>query len=91
MSDAQLRVMAEQRLKKKSGFRQYLWIWLGVSVLLTVIWALSTPGGYFWPVWAIAGMGIGALFAGIDAYGKEPKVITDQEIDAEMARMRQSR
>jgi hypothetical protein len=29
--------------------------WLTLVVLLVTIWALTTPGGYFWPVWPILG------------------------------------
>ena len=32
-------------------------LYLGVSVLLVLIWAL-TGAGYFWPVWPIAGWGL---------------------------------
>jgi hypothetical protein len=32
-----------------------------VSILLTAIWLMS-GGGYFWPMWAIVPLGIGALF-----------------------------
>ena len=29
--------------------------WLGLVALLVTIWALTTPGGYFWPVWPALG------------------------------------
>lgn len=29
--------------------------WLGLAALLVGIWLLTTPGGYFWPVWPILG------------------------------------
>jgi hypothetical protein len=90
MNDEELRVIAKKRLKKQADFKQYLWIWAGVSILLTVIWLLTSPGTYFWPIWAIFGMGIGALFSGIDAYGKNPKIITERDVDAEVERMKKS-
>jgi len=31
--------------------------WLGLVALLVAIWALTTPGGYFWPVWPALGTG----------------------------------
>ena len=38
-----------------------------VMTLLLAIWLLTTPGGYFWPIWPMLGWGIGlakhALFA----------------------------
>jgi signal transduction histidine kinase len=42
--------------------RRALWIQAGITagivLLLTVIWAVTTPGGYFWPVWAMLGLGL---------------------------------
>ena len=32
--------------------------WLALVGLLVTIWALTTPGGYFWPVWPAMGTGI---------------------------------
>lgn len=29
--------------------------WLGLVLLLVGIWAVTTPGGYFWPIWPILG------------------------------------
>lgn len=87
-SPENLREAAKKSLKKKADFRQYLWVWLFVSVLLTVIWWFSTPNGYFWPAFAIGGMGIGAFFAALDAYSKSfNKVITESEIEAEVKRL----
>ena len=31
--------------------------WLALVALLVAIWALTTPGGYFWPVWPALGTG----------------------------------
>jgi 2TM domain len=87
ISDPVLRAIAKKSLKKKRDFKQYLGIWFAVSVILTAIWAMS-GGGYYWPIWAIFGMGIGAFFAGMDAYGKSfNKPISESEIDAEVKRL----
>jgi hypothetical protein len=32
--------------------------WLMLVALFVGIWALTTPGGYFWPVWPAMGTGI---------------------------------
>lgn len=90
MNDEELRVIAKKRLKKQADFKQYLWVWAGVSVLMTAIWFLTSPGQYFWPIWGIFGMGVAALFIGIDAYSKNTKVITDSAIDAEVAKMKKN-
>lgn len=88
MDDNEIREIAKKQLKKQADYKGYLWIWAAVSVMLTTIWALTDFGSYFWPVWAIFGMGIGALFGGIDAYGKSPKVISEAAIDAEVHRLK---
>lgn len=60
-----------------------------MSALVSGIWFVTTPEGYFWPIWVIFGMGVGALFAGLDAYGKlSDKPITDADVDAEVERLR---
>jgi fatty acid desaturase len=87
MDDTDLRDQARKRLKAKRHFVEYLGIWLVVSIVMTAIWLLSSHGGYFWPVWPIAGMGIAALFIGLDAYGPGGRVITDSDIDNEVAKM----
>lgn len=91
MNDEELRTFAAKRLKKQAEFKNYLWVWVGVSVLCTAIWFLTSPGAYFWPVWVIFGMGIGALFSGIDAYRTtDPKAISDEAIDREVNRLKGS-
>lgn len=87
--DVSLRDYAAKSLKKKQDFKQYLWTWLAVSILVSGIWFVTSPEGYFWPTWVIFGMGIGALFSGLDAYGRlSAKPITDADIDAEVERLK---
>lgn len=88
MDESEIREIAKKQLKKQADFKGYLWIWLAVTVILTAIWSLTSFGTYFWPIWAILGMGIGALFSGIDAYGKNPRIISEAAIDAEVHRLK---
>jgi len=87
-----LRKLAKKRLKAKQDFKQFLGIWLGVSVLLVVIWAFTSYSTgyplYFWPIWPIGGMGVAAFFMGLDAYGPGQRGITESDIDAEVERIR---
>jgi Na+/H+-translocating membrane pyrophosphatase len=87
MNDEELRKLARRRLKAKADFKNFLFIWLLVSVLLTGIWFVTDAGGYFWPAWAIAGMGIAAFFMAIDAYGPNRGFIAEERIDEEIRRM----
>ena len=94
MDNDELRKLAKRRLKAQADFKQYLWIWLGVSVLLLAIWGITslTAGTfiYFWPAWPIFGMGIAAFFMGIDAY-RGQHIITEADIDAEVERISRSK
>ena len=86
MNDDELSTIATKRLKAKSDFYSYLLVWLGVSILVTVIWALSGMG-YFWPGWVVGGMGVAAIFQAIGVFGPRG-VITDSAIDREIERMK---
>ena len=90
MSEEQaLRDYARKRLKNQQEFKQFLYVWAFVSALLTVIWFLASPGSFFWPIFAIGGMGIGAYFQWVEAYGPGmAKVITEADIDAEVERLK---
>ena len=86
MNDDELRTIATKRLKAKNDFYNYLFVWLGVSILVTGVWALSGMG-YFWPGWVIGGMGVAALFQAIGVFGTRG-VITDSAIDREVERLK---
>jgi len=84
------RELIRKRLKKQQAFNNYLGVWAGVSLLLLTIWFFTMPGGYFWPMWPILGMGIGAFFQWRDAYGPiVKKEITEADIDAEIQRIKE--
>lgn len=91
MDTTDLRDIATARLKARHDLRQYLVVWAGVSTLVVAIWAVSaaTAGHtyYFWPVWPILGMGIGAAVKTAAAYGGLHGVVTESDIDAEVARL----
>jgi hypothetical protein len=83
-----MRNFARQQLKKKQGFKNYLVVYAGVTGLVTTVWFLTSPGSYFWPIWVIFGMGIGAVATGLDAYGTNwSKPITEADVDAEVERL----
>ncbi len=77
------RQVAIKRLTAKRDFRVHLVVYVLVNALLIMIWAVS-GAGYFWPIWPIAGWGIGLAMHGFNTYGRSP--ITEDEIRAEMQR-----
>ena len=86
-----IRKQAKRRLKAQHDFKQFLGIWLGVSLLLVGIWAATSLSYgsplYFWPIWPVVGMGAAAFFMGLDAYGPGQRGISESDIDAEVERM----
>jgi hypothetical protein len=90
MENDEIRTLAKKRLKAQAEFKQYLWVWLGVSLLVIAIWLITslTAGQfyYFWPAWPIFGMAVAAFFIGIDAY-RGQHIITESAIDAEVERI----
>lgn len=90
MDDEEIRKLARRRLKAKADFRNLLWVWLVISVLLIVIWFMTSPGGYFWPIWAILGIGVAVVFQAIEAFGTR-NYITESDVDAEVDRLNRGR
>jgi hypothetical protein len=79
-----LRDQAITRLKKKSELHVHLLTYVLVNAFLLTIWAL-TGAGFFWPVFPIAGWGIGLVFHAWDVYRKPFSV---DQIRHEMERIR---
>ncbi len=84
MSDNEaLRRAAEKRLRDQSGFWKLLGVFVIVWIILIAVWAFS-GGGYFWPMWAMFGMGIALLFTAWGAFGPRAKQPSEARIQEEM-------
>ena len=77
-----LRQQAIESLKKKRDFRTHVLMYVLVNTMLVVIWAV-TSGGYFWPVWSIAGWGIGLAAHALESFRRP---MTEEAIRREMER-----
>ena len=82
--DEERREAAIERLKARRDFKTHAATYLIVNTGLVIIWALS-GAGYFWPIWAIAGWGVGLAFNAWAVYGGK-RAITEDDIRAEMNR-----
>jgi hypothetical protein len=82
--DQTARDRAVTRLKKRRDFRGHLLVYVLVNTFLVVIWALTGPHGFFWPVFIIVGWGIGVVMNAWEVYWR-PR-ITEQDIQREMGR-----
>ena len=88
MNDEEIRKLAKNRLKAQLDFRSIVWVWFGVSALLIVIWFLTSPGGYFWPAWAMLGIGVAVVAQAFNAYGPGSRFVTEDDITAEVERLK---
>jgi hypothetical protein len=52
---------AVRRLRKRRDFRGHVLVYLLVNTFLVVIWVVNGGHGFFWPVFPIAGWGIGVI------------------------------
>ena len=77
-----LRDKAVRQLKKERDFRGHLLVYILVNTFLVVIWLLTDPHGFFWPVFPIAGWGIFVIMNAWDVYGR--REITEEDIHREM-------
>ena len=84
MDEMQRRELAVKRVKDKRDFHSHVASYLVVNALLVVIWTL-TGAGYFWPVWPMAGWGVGLIFHAWSVYFAKP--ISEEEVRREMERI----
>jgi hypothetical protein len=83
-ADQELRERAVERLRKKSEFRAHLLSYALVNGFLVIIWAI-TGASFFWPVFPIAGWGIGLAFHAWDVYRRQE--YSEERIQREIHRL----
>jgi predicted membrane channel-forming protein YqfA (hemolysin III family) len=84
-ADVDLRERAVTRLKKRHDFHVHLLIYLAINGFTTVLWAVTSQGGFFWPVFLMFFWGIGLVGNAWDVYrGDEP---SEDRIRREIDRM----
>ena len=88
-SEDEIRDRAVESLKRKRDFNTQILTWLVVSVVLTGIWAATGSDNFFWPVFPIAGWGIGIAVQAWSIYGPGSRPITESDIARESERLRQ--
>ncbi len=84
-TDAELRELAFQRLKKRQDFRAHLLVYIVVNAFLWALWAL-TSRGFPWPLIVTLGWAIGVVMNAWDAYWRRD--ITAADIDREVEKLR---
>jgi hypothetical protein len=80
-----LRDRAVKQLKKRRDFYSHLVVYVLFNAFLVVIWAVTGPHGFFWPVFLIVAWGIGLVLNAWDVYGRPD--FREDEIRREMDRL----
>ena len=76
---------AIRQLKKQRDFRSHLLVYILINTFFVAIWLLTDPNGFFWPMFPIAGWGIGVIMNAWDVYGRQE--ITEEDVHREMDRL----
>jgi hypothetical protein len=84
-TEDELRRRAVKSLRAKAGFWTHFAVYLAVNAFFVTIW-FFTGAGFFWPIFLIAGWGIGVAANAWDAFGREP--VTEERIQREMDHLR---
>lgn len=87
--DTELREQAVKRLKKRRDFRGHLLVYTLVNAFLVVIWAVTSSGGFFWPIFLIVGWGIGVIMNAWDVYFGED--FSEDDIEKEIEHLQHER
>jgi 2TM domain-containing protein len=80
-----LRAAALTRLGKKREFLRHLTVYVVVNGALTLIWLLTMPGGFYWPMFPLVGWGVGVVFHALDVFA--PAQPSEEQIQREMNRL----
>jgi hypothetical protein len=83
------REQAIKRLKKRRDLFGHLFVYTVVNGVLVVIWALTNPGGFFWPMFPILLWGVGVIFNAWDVYRDD--TFSEAQIQREMSRQQRHR
>jgi hypothetical protein len=84
-SAAMKRGEARQRLQERRDFGAHLVTYVVVNAFLIAVWAF-TGAGYFWPVWILAGWGVGLVLHAWATFVRRP--VTEEDVDRELGRHR---
>jgi hypothetical protein len=79
------RERARKRVQERRDFGSHVVAYLVINTFLIAVWAFA-GAGYFWPVWVLAGWGVGLVLHAWETFGRRP--VTDADIDAEVQRHR---
>lgn len=71
----------------KNVYKAIIGLWVLAAAAQLLVWGLTTPGGYFWPVWSLLGMTVAAVIAGLLIYGRTPFRVRQDQVAREISRL----
>jgi hypothetical protein len=83
--EGELRGRAVRRLKKRHDFYGHVLVYVLVNSFIVVIWALTSDGGFFWPIFPMALWGIGLVMNAWEVYRGDE--FDEEQIRREMSRL----
>ena len=89
-SPGDLRAIAIRRLHRKREFVEHLMAYLIVNGALVVIWliiGLTADAWFPWPLFPMAGWGVGLAFHAWSAFGPPSRPIDEDDVAREMDRL----
>ena len=88
MSEQEIYEQANKRVEEKKGFFIHFSVYIGVNILLVIIWAV-TGAGFPWFVFSLGGWGIGILFhfLGVFVFSRQTSW-ERREIEKEVERLK---
>lgn len=84
-STEELRGVAIQQLRKRRELQAHVLAYVLVNLFLNVIYLMSDPGGFWWPVFPMFGWGIGLAFHAWDVLS--PPELKEEKIQREINRL----
>ena len=61
MSEEQIYELAKKRVEEKRGFFTHLAVYIVINIMLVLIWAFASGGGFPWFIFPLCGWGIGLI------------------------------
>ena len=80
-----VRDRAVRRLKKRRDFFAHLLVYVLVNTFIVIIWAVTSPDGFFWPIFPMVGWGIGVVMNAWDVWRGDE--FSEEDIAREIQRM----
>jgi hypothetical protein len=80
-----VREQAISRLKKRRELGAHVLTYLLINGFLVVVWAVASPDAIFWPMFPMAGWGVGLVLHAWDVYRNDE--FREADIQREIARL----